>query len=42
MNISISEQHGEHIKRKVESGIYHSPDDVIAKALELLDEHDGS
>ena len=40
MNISINEQHGEHIKRKVESGIYHSPDDVIAKALELLDEHD--
>ncbi|MCH7786392.1 MAG: type II toxin-antitoxin system ParD family antitoxin [Chloroflexi bacterium] len=40
MNISISEQHGEHIKRKVESGIYRSPDDVIAKALELLDEHD--
>ena len=40
MNISISEQHEEQIKRKVESGIYGSPDDVIAKALELLDEHD--
>ena len=40
MNISISEQHEEQIKRKVASGIYGSPDDVIAKALELLDEHD--
>ena len=40
MNISITEQQREHIKRKVESGIYRSSDDVIAKALELLDEHD--
>ncbi len=40
MNISISEQNQEHIKRKIESGQYSTPDDVIAKALELLDEQD--
>lgn len=40
MNISINEQNEERIKRKVESGQYPSIDDVIAKALELLDEHD--
>jgi putative addiction module CopG family antidote len=40
MNISISEQNEERIKRKIESGRYPSIDDVIAKALELLDEHD--
>jgi putative addiction module CopG family antidote len=40
MDISISEQHQDHIKRKVESGDYGSPDEVIGKALELLDERD--
>ena len=40
MNISINEQNEERIKRKVESGRYPSADDVIAKALGLLDEHD--
>jgi putative addiction module CopG family antidote len=40
MDISISEQHQDHIKRKVESGDYRSPDEVIGKALELLDERD--
>ena len=40
MDISISEQHQDHIKRKVESGYYGSPDEVIGKALELLDERD--
>ena len=42
MEISISQQNLDHIKRKVESGIYQSPDAVMAKALGLLDEHDGS
>jgi putative addiction module CopG family antidote len=40
MDISISEQHQDHIKRKVESGDYGSYDEVIGKALELLDERD--
>jgi putative addiction module CopG family antidote len=40
MNISINEHNEERIKRKLVSGRYPSVDDVIAKALELLDEHD--
>ena len=40
MTISFNEQNEERIKHKVESGRYPSVDDVIAKALELLDEHD--
>lgn len=40
MNISINEQNQEHIRRKIESGQYKSPDDVIARALALLEEHD--
>ena len=40
MGISISEENQEQINRKVESGKYRSPDDVIAKALEPLNEHD--
>ena len=42
MQISINQQHLDHIKRKVESGIYQSPDAVMTKALGLLDEHDES
>lgn len=42
MEISIDQQHIDHIRRKVESGVYQSPDAVIAKALGLLDEHDES
>ena len=40
MEISIDQQHIDHIRRKVESGTYQSPDAVMAKALGLLDEHD--
>ena len=40
MDISINDQHQDHIKRKIESGMYRTPDDVLAKALTLLDEHD--
>ena len=40
MDISISEQNQERILRKIESGKYGSLDDVIARALELLDKHD--
>lgn len=42
MRISINEQNLEHIERKVQTGIYASPDAVLAKALALLDEHDES
>ena len=40
MDISLNKKNQEHIRRKVESGVYGSPDDVITRALELLDEHD--
>lgn len=40
MNISISDQINERIRRKVESGQYPSTDDVLARALTLLEEHD--
>ena len=42
MQMSIDERYLEHIERKVKSGNYPSPDAVMAKALELLDEHDES
>jgi antitoxin ParD1/3/4 len=40
MDIAISEQNQERIRRKVESGMYSSADDVLADALTLLDERD--
>ena len=40
MNISINEQNQEHIKRKLQAGQYGTSDEVIAKALALLDERD--
>ena len=40
MEIAISDQNQERIRRKVESGIYSSADDVLASALALLDERD--
>ena len=40
MNISVSDQINERIRRKVESGLYQSADDVLARALTLLEEHD--
>ena len=40
MDILINDQHQDHIKRKIESGMYRTPDDVLATALTLLDEHD--
>jgi hypothetical protein len=40
MDISYNERNLEHVKRKVESGRYDTPDDVLAKALSLLDERD--
>lgn len=40
MNISVSEQINDRIKRKVESGLYPSTDEVLDRALALLDEHD--
>ena len=40
MEISISQQHFEHIRKKVEAGQYASSDAVIAKALDLLDQYE--
>ncbi|MGH2544805.1 MAG: ribbon-helix-helix domain-containing protein, partial [Ardenticatenaceae bacterium] len=40
MNIAINERDQERIRRKVEAGLYRSPDEAIARALELLDAHD--
>ena len=40
MEVSINEQNLAHIMRKVESGKYSSPDEVIDSALALLDERD--
>ena len=40
MEILINEQNQERIKRKVESGKYGSPDEVLDKALKALDERE--
>ena len=40
MDIAISEQNQERIRRKVQSGVYSSADEVLADALTLLDERD--
>ena len=40
MEVSISEQNLAYIMRKVESGKYSSPDEVVGSALALLDERD--
>lgn len=40
MEVPISEQNLAHIMRKVESGKYSSPDEVVGSALALLDERD--
>lgn len=42
MDITFNEQNLERVKQKVESGQYGSPDDVLAKALALLDESDAA
>ncbi len=40
MDIAISERNQERIRRKVQSGMYSSADDVLASALSLLEERD--
>jgi antitoxin ParD1/3/4 len=40
MSLVLTPQHEALIKQKVESGLYGSPDEVIAKALALLEEYD--
>ena len=40
MDIAISEQNQERIRRKVDSGMYSSADDVLVNALALLDERE--
>ena len=39
MDIWINKQNLDHINRQMESGRYDSPNEVISKALDLLDEH---
>ena len=40
MNISLTPQLEELVKRKVDSGLYGSASEVMREALRLLDEHD--
>ena len=40
MNISLTPQLEELVKRKVESGLYGSASEVMREALRLLEEHD--
>jgi len=40
MNVSLTPQLEELVKRKVESGLYGSASEVMREALRLLDEHD--
>ncbi len=40
MDISINEQNQEWLRQQVESGKYGSIDEVMEKALRLLEEHD--
>ena len=40
MEISVSEQQFDHIRKKVDAGQYPSTEAVIAKALDLLDQYD--
>lgn len=39
MDVSFNEHNLEHVKRKLESGRYSTPDDVLSKALALLNQH---
>ncbi|HEU0022448.1 MAG TPA: type II toxin-antitoxin system ParD family antitoxin [Dehalococcoidia bacterium] len=40
MNVPLNPQQEALIKRKIESGLYRSPEEVIDTALRLLDERD--
>jgi antitoxin ParD1/3/4 len=40
MNVTLTPQLERLINQKVEAGLYQSSEEVIAKALELLDEYD--
>jgi antitoxin ParD1/3/4 len=40
MNVSLTPQLEELVRRKVESGLYGSASEVMREALRLLDEHD--
>ena len=40
MHVSLTPQLEEFVKRKVESGLYHSSSEVIREALRLLEERD--
>ena len=40
MNVSLTPQLEEMVKRKVESGLYSSASEVMREALRLLEEHD--
>ncbi|MBI4739281.1 type II toxin-antitoxin system ParD family antitoxin [Candidatus Woesearchaeota archaeon] len=40
MNVSLTPQLEELVKRKVDTGLYNSASEVVREALRLLDEHD--
>ena len=40
MNISLTQKQENIIKRQVQTGKYHSPEEVIEVALQLLDEYE--
>lgn len=40
MNITLRPEHEKAILQAIESGAYHSPDDVIARALDVLREEE--
>lgn len=40
MHVSLTPQLEEIVKRKVESGMYHSSSEVVREAIRLLDERD--
>lgn len=40
MNIDLTQQQKNIIKRQVQTGKYHSPEEVIEVALQLLDEYE--
>jgi putative addiction module CopG family antidote len=40
MNINLTERHERYIARKVESGAYASPEEVVREGLRLLEAHE--
>ena len=40
MNVSLTQEHAEYVRRKVESGLYTSASEVVREALRLLSDRD--